>query len=155
MTDELDRTIRLQRGGKIGTDSLGRTVWTKPVETVELELVSTQMLETILDTADEAQKQQIRDLAGGDAGVLARNTASRGYEIVRDDELESALRAMNDDKPPQAAGGFALERAEEAVDDASEELSLVTTQVLRKILEPESTNGDEIESGGHNPYDRG
>ncbi len=53
---------------------------------------------------------------------------------------------------------YTLEQAD--ITDVDEELSLVTTQVLRKKLSPSSLNSpDELDSGdngdGYDPYDKG
>ena len=156
MSEELDRTVKIQRHAKVGTDSRGRTVWTKPVEPVELELVSTMMLENLIESADESHKQRMRELADGQEGVLARDTSNNEFEIVRDDELEAALQAANRETTGKVPAGFTLERVDES--DSVEELSLVTTQVLRKMIggEPE-TDSDDLDlsddAGGYNPYD--
>ena len=156
MTDELDKTIKIQRHAKVGTDSRGRTVWTKPVEPVELELVSTMMLEQIIESGDEEHTKRIRELADTGEGVLARDTSNNEFEIVRDDELEAALQAANSEDSGTALPEFTLERVDEP--EAAEELSLVTTQVLRRMLSAESGEDDSDNSddtGGYNPYDHG
>ena len=156
MSDELYKTVRIQRHAKVGTDSRGRTVWTKPVEPVELELVSTMMLEQLLESGDEEHKKRMRELADTGEGVLARDTSNNEFEIVRDDELEAALQAANREDSGNALPEFTLERVDES--DTVEELSLVTTQVLRRMLSAESETGaDDSENspdtGGYNPYD--
>lgn len=159
MNDDLDKTIKVQRHSKVGTDSRGRTVWTKPVEPVELELVSTMMLEQLLEDGDEQHRERIRELAEGEDGVLARDTKNEEFAIVRDDELEAALQAANRGDPGTTQPELTAERAEES--DDIEELSLVTTQVLRTMLagESEADAADDLDApddpGGYNPYDHG
>jgi hypothetical protein len=171
MDDELDRTIRIRRDGKTGTDSKGRTVWTKPVETVELELVSTAMLEKLLASGDETQRERIRALAESDDGVLAMDPTSKELETISDSELESALNSASQTGPyePAPSGGSGRGRAADVAKGSGDssgdpgetmELSLVTTQMLRKILAGDDPkDADEPESprkkGGYNPYDRG
>ena len=130
---------------------------TQPVEPVELELVSTMMLEQLIDSADDDHKQRMRKLAETGEGVLARDTSNNEFNIVRDDELEAALQAANREAAGEKAPAeFTLERVDES--DSVEELSLVTTQVLRKMIggEPEA-GADDPDSpedpGGYNPYD--
>lgn len=154
MGDELKKTIKIKRGEKLGADSRGRNVWTKPIKEVELELVSTVMLQRIIDSGDENQQDRIRELAQGEDGVLARSTDTNELEVIRDAELQAALEgAATSDQP-------SLESIDS--NNSMEELSLVSTQALRQILkidgdvddsEPEPDSRDE--GGGYNPYDSG
>jgi hypothetical protein len=57
--DELSQTVKIRISRKVGTDSRGRTVSTKPVEPVELELISTVMMRQILASGDEEEKRRI------------------------------------------------------------------------------------------------
>lgn len=155
MSDELSRTVKIKLNRKVGTDSQGRTVWTKPVEETEFELVSTVMLKQILESEDDQKKDQIRALADEDDGVLACSIHTDEFEILPDDELEAALNAANNPESPNMPGRFTLESVSES--DGEEDLSLVSTQMLRKILDvdDESDAAPEEDGGGHNPYDRG
>lgn len=157
MSDELSRTVKIKLNRKVGTDSQGRTVWTKPVEEAEteFELVSTVMLKQILASGDDQKKDQIRALADEENGVLACATCSGEFEILPDDELEAALKAANSLESPNMPRRFTLERISES--DEEEDLSLVSTQMLRKVLdiEDESDAAPKEEGGGYNPYDRG
>ena len=110
MSDQLKQTIRIVRPTGKGAEAGSN-------ETVELELVSTVMLERILKSNDQAAKQKIRDVAANDPvadGVLARNAQSDDFEIV------------------DAEG--------------SPEFSLVTTQMLNRTLRKKdgNINSDEI-----------
>lgn len=159
MSDELKRTIRILRNEKVGTDSRGRTVWTKPIEPAELELMSTMMLEKLLESGDEDQKRRLRELAESGDGVIACNSRTDEFEVIRDADLEAALQAANDPDAPNRLPQYTLERVDEGND--GEELSLVTTQALRKILGhpgPESEDDPDTateQGGGYNPYDHG
>mgnify|MGYP001817093610 CR=1 FL=1 len=120
MSDQLKQTIRIVRPAGKDADVGGN-------ETVELELVSTMMLESILESNDQAAKQKIRDLAANDAvadGVLARDAESDSFEIVDA--------------------------------DGSPEFSLVTTQMLNRTLrdKDKDVNSDEIIDSGpsFDPY---
>ena len=93
MGDDTGKTIKIRRNEKVGTDSRGRTVWTKPIEPVELELMSTLMLEQIILSDDEESKKQLRALTDGNDGVIACDTTNNKFEVVKDDELEVALQA--------------------------------------------------------------
>ena len=158
MGDDLSRTIKIKRDSKVGTDSQGRTVWTKPVEETEFELVSTVMLKQILESGDDDTKDKIRALADAQDGLLACSTDSNEFEILPDDELEAALQAANNPESPNRLQQFKLERVSET-EEEDEELSLVSTQMLRRILDVDDEGGDEPEAeeigGGYNPYDHG
>ncbi|MFQ5609687.1 MAG: hypothetical protein ACE5F8_05390 [Woeseiaceae bacterium] len=157
MGDDLYKTIKIKRDRNVGTDSQGRTVWTKPVEETELELVSTQELRKILDSDDDGKKEKIRALADTQDGVLACSTSSGEFEILAESELEAALQAANDPDSPFVAREVTLESISES--DGDEELSLVSTQALRKVLnieDPADAEADDDDAGaGYNPYDRG
>ncbi len=158
MSDDLKKTIKIRRNEKVGTDSRGRTVWTKPIEPVELELMSTLMLEQIILSDDEDHKKQLHALTDGDDGVIACDTTNNKFEVLKDNELEAALEAANNPDVSNELSHYTLEQADTT--DVDEELSLVTTQVLRKILSPSSPNSpDELDSGdsgdSYDPYDKG
>lgn len=161
MNDELKQTIRIQRGEKVGLDDQGHSVWTKPVESIELELVNTVMLKKILDSDDEEKKQRIKSLAGEGDGVLAKDTGSQNFEIISDEELASALEASGQETAFHRPSDVVLEPP--VSDGEEEELSLVSTQVLRQMLShddagPAGDAGEFEESGdkgGYNPYDSG
>ena len=156
MSDDLDKTIKLQRNSKVGTDSRGHSVWTKPIEPTELELVSTTRLERILESGDESQKERIRDVASGKDGVLAHDSSNNEFEIVARDDVEAALAAADSDEEGGQLTEFTLELAGKP--GGPEELSLVTTQVLRKRLagDEDASSSDSNapeDQGGYNPYD--
>ena len=139
MGDELRRTVKIRRDRKVGDDGSGRNVWTKPIEEVELELVSTATLKRVLESGEKAHKARLRELADGKDGVLARSSENNEFQILAEDDFTL--------EPVDRPGG-------------EEELSLVTTQALRRILKTEgaSEGGQQDtrdEGGGYNPYDSG
>ena len=140
-------------GTKIRTDERGRTVWTSPVAATDFELVTTQELRAILKSTDEQSVRAIEDVAKTtDAeGVLARNSETGMFQIVRDAELQELLDRQPASPAPTA--DVTLEPGNAAPDDA-EGLSLVSTQALRKIIhnEPQDDGDDEPASGGFDPY---
>lgn len=160
MGDKLDRTIRMKAGAKVGVDSLGRTVWTRPVEDAELELISTRKLEQILST-ESAGADQLRALAEAtdeQDGYLVHDSSKDMFDIVHDDELEAALKALEADDAPLSTVGLRDDAVAEVTDDSSEEdFSLVDTQMLKQILSDEDfgDDGSGESGGGFNPYDRG
>lgn len=155
MSGDFTKTVRITRQSRVAPDDRGRNVWVGKVETVELELVSTMALRKILKTADGATQSEIRELAKSDKdGVLARDTATGHYQIVSEAELKAI--AVSDDLSKPIAGEQPKRRAEivaapltDKTRLAAAELSLVSTQILRKVV------GKKDPSGGFNPYDKG
>lgn len=159
MDDELKQTVRLIRRARVKTDDRGRTVWSEPVEDAELELVSTQMLERMLTSDDDERRQKLKEAAETRDGILARNTTTKGFEIIDDDDLEAALSSANEDAGPARVSDVIYEPVVTPGDD-EEEMSLVSTQMLRKMLGAEEDEqdkpGDELLPGqGFDPYNSG
>lgn len=156
MNDELKKTVRIVRRPKVKTDERGRTVWADTVETANLELVSTQMLDQLIEADDDATKNHLRDVAGGKDGVLAHDADKGRFEIISDDELQQILDGTDAQLEVKKAG-FIEEPSAEAVAD-EEEFELVSTQMLRQILSPEDFSEDvdgEPDASGFDPYDHG
>jgi hypothetical protein len=147
MPEDYLKTVRIQRPTKVATDERGRTVWTGGIESVELELVSTTALYKILGSGDEKSRGEIRKAASGKTeGVLARDPASGSFEIVSDADLQAHLDGN---------------RSQQGSHQAAEELSLVSTQMLRKVLKPDGTveyakdaTGGKDKIGGFDPYNK-
>lgn len=156
--DEPEDTVKIQVARKVGTDSRGRTVWTKPVEPIELELVSTVMLKKMMASDDDQRKEQIRSVANSGDGILARNTNSSKFEVLGEDELREALKAADNISGSEGNIRVVLEPVAESA--PAGELSLVTTQMLRRVLNSGSNQGGKDigakidELGGFNPYDK-
>lgn len=152
MADDYTATIRIRRPSKVTTDDRGRTVWVGKVEETELELVSTAELQQILASGDPASRSAIEGVASGQfEGVLARNTATGLFEIVSDSDLETALG--KDARRRAGKPG----RLEPGAGRSGEDLSLVSTQVLRKVLKSDAKPGTPKKDagGGFDPYNRG
>ncbi len=143
MANDHTTTVRIRRPARVTTDERGRTVWAGEIEEAELELVSTAELQQILDSSDPTSRTAIEEVVTGNAnGVLARNPATGLFEIISDSDLQAALAQ---DARRQAGS---LEPA------AGEELSLVSTQVLRKVLKTDTRPGTPKKDagGGFDPY---
>jgi len=160
MPDDIDKTVRIRRKPKIKTDERGRSVWAEPVETEELELVSTTMLTKILSSDDEKARKRIADAAEGKDGVLAHDAQKNTFEIIDDDDLRAALESADSTPQLERLADVVLEPVSpKSEDDDEEELSLVSTQMLRRILagdDPESNldpGEPEDTGGGFDPYD--
>lgn len=154
MDDKPKRETSGATGRKVRTDERGRTVWTEPVAAAELELVTTQELRNILKSTDEQSVRAIEDVAkSDDDGVLARNAETGVFQVVGETELLAILGRDEQSAPSQAPPAEQLEST------AVEELSLVSTQALRKIIragDSEEAAEDEPEiGGGFDPYNTG
>jgi hypothetical protein len=128
---------------------------------VELELVSTIVLEKILGSDDAKSRNEIRRLAAGKKdGVLARDTATGHFRIVSQGEAKKRA-GSGDQQPAPRQAGITQKPAAETARQSADELSLVSTQVLRKILNLEEPAKEEKPAagiikkdkhGGFNPY---
>lgn len=157
MTDDLKQTVKIVRKPKVTTDARGRTVWSDPVETANLELVSTQMLNQLIASGDEDARNQIRDAAAGKDGLLAHNTDSERFEIISDEELQQILDSGHE---LHEARNFVDSIDEPMADStaADDELELVSTQLLRQILDPAAADSgadDAKPDAGFDPYNKG
>lgn len=159
VNDELKQTVRLIRRARVKTDDRGRTVWGEEVEDAELELVSTQMLQQMLTTDDEERRQKLKEAAETRDGILARNTTTRGFEIIDDGDLEAALSSASQDTGPARVSDVIYEPVV-APDGEEEELSLVSTQMLRQMLgaeedEEQQQANEQKPEEGFDPYNSG
>lgn len=160
LSEDHVKTVRIQRPAKVTTDERGRTVWTGGVESVELELVSTTALHKILDSGDEKSRLAIREAVSGKTeGVLARNPETGFFEIVSDAELDSLLDGNKCRPASHHVADVTSEPVGDRVQRAAEELSLVSTQVLRKVLKPDGSAAytkpvisRKDKYGGFDPY---
>ena len=161
MSDDLKKTVRIVRKPKVALDEHGHSVWTEPVENVQLDLVSTTMLKKILDSNDEKARRRIEEAAQGKDGLLAHDTRNNQFEIIDDDELQAALDSAANAPDQSRPADVVLAPLDEDDDEDEEELSLVSTQMLRKILASDdpAANVDpgssDDEGGGFDPYNSG
>jgi len=161
MAKDHTKTVQIRKADKVAPDHRGRSVWLGKIEPVEPELVSTMALQTILKTEGGKTRIEIQKLAAGRKnGVLARDTATGHFRILSDAELKKAATAPRGEGPKRSAVVTAPPLTETTRKKA-EQLSLVSTQILRKVVRP--GGGTEIEKpkaagkkdkfGGFNPYD--
>jgi hypothetical protein len=150
MNDESERTRKILRRSKVTTDERGRTVWDETIKTAKLELVSTQMLKHLLETNDSGTQDQLREVAKGADGVLARDVNKGGFEVISDEELQHILNGTDPGSTKNPAAATTGESAAKANLDEPE-LDLVSTQLLRTILDPEDE--EPAAESGFNPYD--
>ncbi|MGE0029860.1 MAG: hypothetical protein AB7T20_01910 [Steroidobacteraceae bacterium] len=163
MADDFTKTVRIQRTSRVAEDDRGRNVWVGKVESVELELVSTTALQKLLKTADGKTQAEIRSLADSRKdGVLARDTATGVFQIVSNEDLRTAVEITTPRDGPARGAEIQGAPLSEKTLKAAEELSLVSTQILRKVIRPDDQDADgkpkvgkKDQFGGFNPYDNG
>lgn len=157
------RTVRIRKVEKVAPGLGGRSVWLGKVEPVELELVSTVALQKILKTEGGQTRSEIEKLATGRKnGVLARDTATGHFRILSDSDLKKAANAPPSDGPKRS-GMVTGAPLTDTTRRKADELSLVSTQILRKVVKPDGqsevqkakTSLRKDKFGGFNPYDNG
>lgn len=156
MSEKRPAKVLIRRPSKVSTDDRGRSVWADPIESAELELVSTQTLKQILASSDESGRKSIADLATTVSdGVLARDPATGIFKIIDDDELQEILKTEDNLPKMSRPTDVTLEPLRDYED--VEHLSLVSTMALRKVLKPnekvEAKKKEEDMGGGFNPYE--
>jgi len=157
MAENRLRRVLVQRPSRIRTDGHGRSAWADPVHSAELELVSTQMLKQILTSRDDTERKAVASAAKTSAdGVLVRHPQSGSFEIIEDEELQAILDLNTGLPKIRRPADPTLEPLRDYVE--FEELSLVSTQALRKVLSDDDQ--DEISlsidaDDDFNPYDNG
>lgn len=161
MAKDHTKTVQIRKVDKVAPDLRGRSVWLGKVEPVELELVSTTALQTILKSEGGKTRVEIQKLAAGRKnGVLARDTATGHFRILSDADLRKAATAPPGEGPKRGSVVTGAPLSETARKKA-EELSLVSTQILRKVVKPggeaslekPKPAGKKDKFGGFNPYD--
>lgn len=158
MSDDPTKTVRIKRPSKVMQDDRGHNVWIGRVETAELELVSTMALQRVLKSGTGEAQTEIRKLARSQKdGMLARDTATGHYRIVSEADLKSFAAAGSagiqqpQDPPKRTAEVTGAPISANAL-RTSDELSLVSTQILRKVVK---ASGGKDPSGGFDPYNKG
>ena len=155
MNDKSNKTTRILRSPKVKTDDRGRTVWVDPVETAELELMSTRLLKQIILEGDVDTNDSLHKVAEGKDGLLARDTDTAEFKVINDKELQRIVEGTDMKSEAKSAAGLLEEPVAEAVTD-EQELQLVSTQMLRVILSEEDEERSAAEGSadsGFDPYD--
>lgn len=163
MSKDHTKTVRIRKVDKVAPDHRGRSVWLGKVEPVELELVSTAALQKILKTEGGETRAEIEKLASGRKnGVLARDAATGHFLILSEAELRKA--AAEPPAPRDAPKRGNVSTGAPLTESArlkADELSLASTQFLRKVVSADVKAGAEKPKpaakkdkyGGFNPYD--
>jgi len=155
MNDKLNQTQRLFRSSKFATDDSGRGALVDTAETGTMELMSTQMLQMIIDTNDAKANDNLRKIAEGESGLVARDVDKDRFEIISDDELQNILNGS--DSGVKTSGSLVDEVSVETLDNEGE-LDLVNTQMLRIALNLTDDEGALVEAPADeefDPYNKG
>lgn len=122
MAETASKSLRIKRAGRVTGD-----------QPSDLELVSTQMLKVILTSRDTREREAIATVASSAAdGVLVRDPASGGFEIIDDDELQAMLHQNPDLPELSRSDDLTSKPLKDYPDDAA--LTLVSARALRKVL---------------------
>ncbi len=157
MNDKLTQTQRILRSPKFTTDDQGHTVLVDTVDKPNLELMSTQMLQTVIDGNDADAKADLRELADGENGLIARDMDKGRFEVINDEELQRILDGSDPDSVKKGLAGSVEEESVEIVDDG-DDLDLVSTQMLRIALnlnDDEETPAESFVDESFDPYNKG
>ncbi|MGB5257005.1 MAG: hypothetical protein WBN07_16505 [Woeseiaceae bacterium] len=153
MSDDLKKTTRIVTRPKVTTDDRGRTVWDDTIKTANLELVSTQMLQQLIDSDDHATTATLKEVSQGKDGVLAHDPEQNRFEIISDEELQHILDGTEAEYNARKAAAIDEPLVETVAKE--QELELVSTQMLRQILSPEEfseLDEDGASASGFDPY---
>ncbi len=155
-SEEYSTTVVIRRPKRVKTDDRGRSIWAGDIEETELDLMSSQDLKLALRTANDVDRKSIRAAAeSGIDGVVARDRATGLYEVISEAELQEL---MDKDTALSATVRRREMVSESADDNCAEEFSLVSTQVLQRMLtQGDSEDSFEVQDDnpGFDPYDKG
>ncbi|MEM9171947.1 MAG: hypothetical protein AAGA84_04495 [Pseudomonadota bacterium] len=164
MDDDYTETVRILRRPKVTTDAVGGTVWTETVEDVELEIVSTAMLEALILEDEDTMRMQLRNLESSQDGVLARDHKKQAFEVIPRKDFDSALSQSTKPDKPKSQPSHQSRYITSQVSRHFDEESLVSTQVIRKMndrprLSPQQAINelrlvDEPDDTGFDPYNK-
>lgn len=142
MSDDTTKKVLVSRRAKVAAEDRGRSVQVDPVESANLELVSTQMFKVMLSSRDDADRKAIKEVANHAVdGVLARNPANGQFEIIDDEELQAIL---DDDQGLPELTRPADATMEPLRDYANDDqMALVSTKALKKVLNDDDEDAEE------------
>jgi len=157
MSNELNETQKLFRSSRFATDSRGHNALVDTAETGTMELMSTHMLQMVIDSNDAEANDNLRKIAEGKSGLVARDIDKNRFEVISDEELENILDGS--DKNPGVISSSSLvdEDLVETV-DGDDALDLVSTQMLRIALnlnDDEQTPAEGLANEEFDPYNKG
>jgi len=136
MNDELKQTTRIFHRPKITTDVPGRNTWNKTIEDSNFKLVSTEMLNQIIEADDHDTTDQLREVAEGEDGLLTHDVDTDAFEIISEEEFLHILDSTDMQTDVKVTAGH-VDKLLVHDDMGDDELALVNTQMLRQLLNPD------------------
>ncbi len=155
------KIVRIHKIDKVAPDHRGRSVWLGKIEPVELELVSTTALEKILKTERRRNAQRDPEARRRPQEWPARaRHGDRPLPHPFRPDLRNAAKAPPPGDGPKRSGAVTAASLTKTTRMKADELSLVSTQILRKVVKPDEAEAGKSrqgprkdKSGGFNPYD--
>jgi hypothetical protein len=147
-------TLKIRRPSKIKMDERGHAVWVGAIEPADFELVPTERIRAILESGDKDRINEISQIARtGPQGVLIQDCIDGHISVLASARFENLLQAPDS---PVVREPDDQDMAVSATEQ-SDNLQLMDTQILRKILASERKIDplDLDENKGSNPYDTG
>jgi len=133
MKNKLNQTQRLFRSSRLATDDRNRGVLVDTAETGTMELMSTHMLQKVIDSNNTEANDNLREIAEGESGLVARDVDQDRFAIIGDEELQNILDGGDTGPGANVRASFVDEVLVETV-DGDDEPDLVSTRMLRIAL---------------------
>jgi hypothetical protein len=130
MSNKLNQTQKLFRTSGLATGDRGHNALVDRAETGTFELMSTQMMQTIMGSNDVEANENLREIAAGESGLVARDVEKNRFEIISDQELQKILDSSDNSLPVKSTSSLVDEELVEAI-DGEDALDIVSTQMLR------------------------
>ena len=151
MTKETTNRVLVRRPAAAATDTARDE--SAAGDDAELELVSTQMLKQILSSRDIENRKGIEDAARrGRDGVLARDPVTGFFQVIGDEELQAIVDSGQALPKLSRPSDVTLAPLHDYAD--SQNLSLVSIQALRRVLNDGEADADDAMADGEefDPY---
>ncbi len=137
MSNKLNETQKLFRSSRLVKDNDDHKVLVDTAETGTLRLMSAQMLQMIMDSDDVEANDNLRKIADGESGLIARDIDKNTFEVICDQELQDILDGSDKNPGVKRNSSLVDEDLVEAV-DGDDALDIVSTQMLRIAFKMEN-----------------
>jgi len=130
MSNKLNETQKLFRSSRFVKDDGDHKVLVDTAETGTRQLMSAQMLQMVMDSGDVEANDNLRKIAEGESGLIARDIDKNTFEVICDQDLQNILDGSDKNPGVKRNSSLVDEDLVEAVDGA-DALDIVSTQMLR------------------------
>jgi len=157
MSNKLNQTQKLFRSSRFATDSRGHNVLVDIAETGTMELMSSHMLQMVIDSNDAEANDNLREIADGGSGLVARDIDNNRFEVISDEDLQNMLNG-SDNNPGVISSSSLVDEDLVASVDGDDALDLVSTQMLRIALnlnDDEQTPAEGLANEEFDPSNKG